>query len=83
MKGYLDRIVDNQYAVILVEKINREFVIKKEMLPKGSAVKSYFDLTIENGQITKIKVNKQATDSAKEEAENLQTILRSRSRSSK
>jgi hypothetical protein len=83
MKGYLDRIDDNKYAVILVEETKKEFVLPKEELPEGSAEKSYFDLTIENDRITSITLDEETTFSEQKKADDLMAKLRSKSKGSK
>ncbi|WP_174733299.1 DUF3006 domain-containing protein [Mesobacillus harenae] len=83
MKGYLDRIEDNKFAVILVEDIKKEFIIPKEELPEGSAEKSYFNLTIQNDQITFIKLDEHATGTEQNKTDKLMSKLRSKSNGSK
>ncbi|MFZ3590943.1 DUF3006 family protein [Bacillus sp. DJP31] len=83
MKGYLDRIEDNQFAVILVEEIKKEFIIPKAELPEGSVEKSYFDLIIENDLIKSMKLNEQTTSSEQQNVANLMSKLRSKSKGSK
>ena len=39
MKGYFDRSRKINYAIILVEELNREFVIPVNELPEGSQPK--------------------------------------------
>ncbi|PLR79750.1 DUF3006 domain-containing protein [Bacillus canaveralius] len=81
MKGYLDRIEENQYAVILVEAVNKEFIIHKEKLPAGSSVHSWFDVTLEDGHITGLTLNEEATASSEQKVDNLTQKLRNKSRS--
>lgn len=83
MKGYLDRIEDNKFAVILVEEIKKEFILPVAELPVGSVAKSYFDLTIENNQITSMKLNEQATMTEQQKVDDLFSKLRSKSKGSK
>jgi len=83
MKGYLDRIEDLQFAVILVEEINKEFIFQKDELPEGTTVKSYFDLTIENDKITSIKLNEETTNAEQQKVDDMMSKLRSKSRGSK
>lgn len=83
MKGYLDRIEDNQYAVILVEEMKKEFIIPKEDLPQGSKENSFFEITIENEKITSILLDEQATLSEQEKVDDMMTKLRSKSKGSK
>jgi hypothetical protein len=83
IKGYLDRIEDNQYAVILVEEMKKEFIIPKEDLPQGSDENSYFEITIENEKITFLKLDEQTTLSEQEKVDDMMTKLRSKSKGSK
>ena len=83
MKGYLDRIEDLQFAVILVEEINKEFIFQKDELPEGTTVKSYFDLTIENDKITSIKLNEETTNAEQQKVDDMMSKLRSKSKGSK
>lgn len=83
MKGYLDRIEDDKFAVILVDEINEEFVISKDELPEDSAKGSYFDLIIENGKITSLKLNDETTLSEQQKVDDLMSKVRSKSRASK
>jgi ABC-type uncharacterized transport system ATPase subunit len=83
MKGYLDRIDDNKFAVILVEGLDKEFVIPKDVLPEGSTVKSYLDLTIENDEITGVTLNEQQTRNEQQKVDELMSKLRSINKRSK
>ncbi|MFJ5760342.1 DUF3006 domain-containing protein [Neobacillus sp. NPDC093182] len=83
IKGYLDRIEDNQFAVILAEEIKKEFIIPVEDLPEGSKEKSYFEITIENNKITSMKLDGQTTQTEQEKVDDLMTKLRSKSKGSK
>jgi hypothetical protein len=83
IKGYLDRIEDNQFAVILVEEMKKEFIIPKKDLPKGSKENSYFEITIENEKITSLKLDEQTTLSEQEQVDEMMTKLRSKSIGSK
>jgi Protein of unknown function (DUF3006) len=83
IKGYLDRIEDNQFAVILAMEIKKEFVIPVEELPEGSKEKSYFEITIENDKITSMKFDEQTTQTEQEKVDDLMSKLRSKSKGSK
>jgi len=83
MKGYFDRIEENKFAVILVEEINKEFIVPKDQLPEGSTKNSYFDLTIENEKISSIKLNTQETHTEQQNTEDLISKLRAKSTGSK
>jgi len=83
IKGYLDRIEDNQFAVILVEEIKKELIIPVEELPAGSKVNSYFVISIENEKITSIKLDVKTTQTEQEKVDDMMTMLRSKSKGSK
>lgn len=51
MKGILDRIEDDLYAVILVEEERLELILPANRLPTGSKVNSWFTIYAENGQL--------------------------------
>ena len=80
---YLDRIEDQKFAVILVEEINKEYIIPKAELPEGSNVKSYFELTIENNKITSINLNEEASRAEQQNVDEMMSKLRSKSKGSK
>jgi len=83
MKGYLDRIEENKFAVILVDELNKEFIVSTEELPEGIAEKTYLDLTVENDKITSIKLNTQTTQSEQQKVSDMMAKLRSKSSGSK
>jgi hypothetical protein len=83
MKGYLDRIEENQHAVILVEEINKEFIIPISKLPNGSTAGSYLNLTIENETITSITLTENETISQQQKVDDMMSKLRKKSSGSK
>jgi hypothetical protein len=83
IKGYLDRIEDNKFAVILVDELKKEFIIPKADLPEGSVGNSYFDLTIENDRITSMRLDEQTTLSEQQNVNDMMAKLRSKSTGSK
>jgi Protein of unknown function (DUF3006) len=83
IKGYLDRIEDNRFAVILAEEIKKEFIIPIEDLPEGSKEKSYFEISVENDKITSMKLDEQTTQTEQEKVNELMSKLRSKSKGSK
>ncbi|MFD1781532.1 DUF3006 domain-containing protein [Fredinandcohnia salidurans] len=83
MKGYLDRIEENQHAVILVEEINKEFIIPISKLPNGAKAGSYLNLTIENEIITSITLNENETSTQQQKLDDMMSKLRKKSSGSK
>ncbi|WP_310194942.1 DUF3006 family protein [Neobacillus niacini] len=74
---------DNQFAVILVDELKKEFIIPKAELPAGSHEESYFDLIIENDRIISMKLNEQTTLSEQQKVDDMMAKLRSKSTGSK
>ncbi|WP_099363495.1 DUF3006 domain-containing protein [Fredinandcohnia onubensis] len=83
MKGYLDRIEENQHAVIIVDEINKEFIIPISQLPNGSTAGSYLNLIIENETITSITLNENETISQQQKVDDMMSKLRKKSSGSK
>ena len=80
IKGYLDRIEDNNKAVILVEELNKEYVVPVTELPDGSAPKTWFNLVIIQDQITSIEKDAEKTNSEYEKMMDLLAKLRSKNK---
>ncbi|AST92512.1 hypothetical protein BC6307_15040 [Sutcliffiella cohnii] len=83
MKGYLDRIEDDKYAVILVEEIGKEYVLSKDQLPDGSSIHSYFDVKIEDDRITSLTLDEKTSISEQQKVDSMMAKLRSKSKGSK
>ncbi|WP_163969738.1 DUF3006 domain-containing protein [Oceanobacillus halotolerans] len=64
-RGVLDRF-EGGYAVILVEEFKTEFTVRKEQLPAGSKVNTWFHLTIENGEYKVVSIDDTLTENRKE-----------------
>ncbi|SFH62953.1 DUF3006 domain-containing protein [Pisciglobus halotolerans] len=54
MKGVLDRFESQQKAVILIEEIQKEWVVPRSILPEGSSKNTWFTIE-EQGDTFKIK----------------------------
>ncbi|SDL88306.1 DUF3006 domain-containing protein [Sediminibacillus halophilus] len=83
MKGVLDRIEDEKFAVILAEEEGKEFVTDKRLLPEGAKVHDRLEFTVHEGDIENIRIDKQKTSNRQENAEMLRDRMRSRSKGSK
>ncbi|WP_077622701.1 DUF3006 domain-containing protein [Sediminibacillus massiliensis] len=83
MKGVLDRIEDEQHAVILIEKENKEIVVPVEKLPSGSKEDSWFEIEMDGKHVTSIKLDQEKTASRQGAADNLLKELRSKSKGSR
>jgi hypothetical protein len=83
LDGYLDRIEEGKWGVILVEEIQQEWLIPVSELPEGSDIRTWFDLVIEQNIITSIRINHEKTVSQKNNVENMVSKLRAKSKGSK
>ena len=80
-QGVLDRITDNQYGTILVEDLNKEFILNKSELPADAKDGTWFDLVIENEEIKSLIINQELTELRKQTIEEKLAKLKNRSRS--
>ncbi|MFC7063710.1 DUF3006 domain-containing protein [Halobacillus seohaensis] len=83
MKAVLDRIEENQYGVLLVEEVGKEFILTKDQLPEGSKTHDWFEVTIENNEIAKIIPDHKTTAIQKEKVRSKRERLKKRSKGSK
>lgn len=77
--GVLDRITDGKYGTILAEEIGKEFIVKKDELPKGSLEGTWFNLIIEHGELKSITINQTLTKKRKVRIESTLDRLRKKS----
>lgn len=77
-KGVLDRIEDGRHAVILIEEINKQFVIDISELPEQSSEGTWFTLKLENDEIKEITINQEETTHREDLIRNKLERLRSR-----
>ncbi|MFC7319681.1 DUF3006 domain-containing protein [Halobacillus campisalis] len=83
MKAVLDRIEENQYAVLLVEENTQEFILNKNELPEGSKPHDWFEVTIENDKITSLKVDPEFALAQEQKVKSKRDRLKKRSQGSK
>lgn len=83
VKGYLDRIEDNEKAVILIEEENTEIVVPIDELPGGSKEKTWFHIVEENGSFKIISIDDDMTEQKKRQSSDLMKKLRERKKESK
>ena len=81
--GYIDRIEDERFAVLLVDSLGKEFVVNVWDLPENAKEGSYLTVTLIDGEITGLVINQQETETMEKEiSEKLQRI-KSKSSTSK
>lgn len=73
--GYIDRIEDERFAVILIDSLGKEFVVNVWDLPETAKEGSYLTITLIDGEISGLVVNQQETETMEKEiSEKLQRI---------
>lgn len=82
MKGILDRIEDDLYAVILVEEEGLELVLPANRLPAGSEVNSWFTIDTENGQLA-VTLDHETSFIKEKQAAEMTARLRKKSKESR
>lgn len=81
MKGILDRIEDDRYAVILVEEEGLELILPVNRLPAGSQVNSWFTIDAENGQLAVTLDHKTSFIKARQAEELIARLRKKKTRS--
>lgn len=70
-KAVLDRFATEDKAVLLVEELNKEFIIPAEDLPPGSDVSMWFDVEVDGEQLRIDSMNWLFTEQEWEKAREL------------
>lgn len=83
MRGMLDRLEDNQLAVILIEEINKEIILPIKHLPKGSEEGTWFHIKEMNGSFEIIAIDDERTKKEIQRSKDLLAKLRTKSKGSK
>lgn len=81
--GVIDRIVDGQTAVILVEEEGKQFDVAVEQLPPQAGEGSWLRLEIEADEIMSIAVDTEMTRQMQERIHRKTQRLRSKRKTSK
>src|SRR5699024_4029891 len=61
-QGVLDRITDKKYGTILVEDLNKEFILNKSELRADTKEGTWLDLLIDNEEIKRLIFNNELTN---------------------
>lgn len=83
MRGVIDRMTDQNKAVILIESTKEELVISQDELPQGAQAQDWVILKREAETYKVIAIDEQQTKQQAEKIQSLQEKLRARSRGSK
>lgn len=83
MKGVLDRFLDNDRAVILIESIGKEIHIHRDDLPTESTEQTWFNIHEHKGQYMIDSIDHEQTKKASEKSMSLQEKLQAKMKPSK
>lgn len=78
----LDRFEESK-AVLLVEQLNKEWIVEVDRLPAGSKKGTWFTLEISGDEIKNISIDQQLTEEKSQTVNDLMQSLRSKSTGSK
>lgn len=81
--GYVDRIEEERFAVVLVESLGKEFVVDVSELPEIAEEGSYLTVTLMNGEVCGLALNQQETESMEQEIEKKLQRIKSKSNTSR
>jgi len=83
MKGVLDRIEDNDMAVILIEEINKVLIIPLHELPSGSKENTWFHIEKKGETFEVISIDSKTTDQEADKSADVMKKLREKRKDSK
>jgi len=83
MKGVLDRIEDNDMAVILIEEINKELIIPLHELPCSSKESTWFNIEKKGDAFEVISIDSKTTSQEAEKSTDLMKKLQEKRKDSK
>ncbi|MBP3040727.1 DUF3006 family protein [Bacillaceae bacterium Marseille-Q3522] len=83
MKAVFDRIEDNQYAVFLVEDLQKSFTVEKKKLPADAKIHSWFDVTIADGKIIALLPDEKLTKEKQTRTDSLIKEMQKKKKESK
>ncbi|WP_100010210.1 DUF3006 family protein [Lentibacillus sediminis] len=83
MKGILDRMEDNNKAVILIEEQKEEIIVSRDELPEGSDVNTWFQMEEQEGKYHIVAIDEAMTKEKAQTTSSLMEKLRNKSKGSK
>lgn len=81
--GYIDRIEEGRYAVLLVEALAKEIIVDVSELPEGAKEGTYLKVTLIDGDVQRMTINQKETDKMEQEIKEKLQRIQSRSRKSR
>ncbi len=79
--AYFDRIANHDQAVLLVESLQKDFLLSPSSLPEGSEPGNWFLVEVQGNNITSIQLDEEKTQQMEIEIQNRLTRLQSRKKS--
>lgn len=77
-RAVLDRIVDNEYAVLLVGPSEVEMIVPRRSLPAGAVEGIWLNVHLDGNRLLSAEVDKRATDATTERVVSKMDLLRRR-----
>ncbi|MGM0524304.1 MAG: DUF3006 domain-containing protein [Bacillota bacterium] len=74
----IDRFSDQDTAVILVESMQKEFVVKQEQLPQGAKPNDYLDVDVTGDALQINGINQEETEARKNSIQDKMAKLRAK-----
>ncbi|SES29464.1 DUF3006 domain-containing protein [Salipaludibacillus aurantiacus] len=81
--GFLDRIEDGKFGVILVEDIGKEYMVPKNNLPDGAREGMWLTVTIEDEEVKSIEINRTKTIGLQQKIDSQMERIRKKKKGSK
>lgn len=76
--AFLDRFTDNEKALLLVEELQKEFLVDISALPFGSTAGTWFLVDIQGYEITSFQVDEEKNAEMKQEVDDRMQRLKSK-----
>ncbi|WP_368654391.1 DUF3006 family protein [Ornithinibacillus sp. 4-3] len=83
MKGFIDRFIGNEKAVILIEELGKEIHLPLSSLPNGCGIGSWVTLAKQNGIYEITEIDHKMTIIQKEKVDHLTKKLEMKKKKSK
>ncbi|WP_301107371.1 DUF3006 domain-containing protein [Sporosarcina sp.] len=81
--GYIDRIEEERFAVLLVKDTGEEFITDVTALPESAREGVYLTITLTDGEITQLVIDRQETEVMEQKIEEQLKKIKSRSKGSR
>lgn len=76
----VDRIVDGEHVVLLIEPSEREWIVPRSLLPDDVREGVWLRITCEGDRLVRVVIDNERTDAARQRIEAKLALLRQRGR---